>query len=221
MITGRRDAKDLAASFGATSIQVDVTDEEALRVAIDQACELNGNLDILINNAGVDGGNEAMEDSPGLEFQRTLDVNVIAVYNCIRYGARVMNDGGSIVNNASSSASMAVPGYTRYGPSKAAVVNLTQNAAIELAPRNIRVNAVCPGAVWSEMVSKDDESPESDMFPILSPLGRVGEPEEIASVFHFLCTKEASFITGQAIYADGGHSAGISLQLLGNLLPEA
>ncbi len=218
VITGRRDAQDIADSIGATFIRVDVTDETALEKAFEQAVALNGNLDCLINNAGYGGEPKTMEESPGADMQFMLDINVVAVYNCIRFATRAMNDGGSIVNVASSAAKIGVPTYTRYGPSKAAVVNLTQNAAIEFAPRNIRVNAVCPGAVWSEMVTNDESEFEAKSFAILSPLGRVGNPEEIASIFHFLCSNGASFITGQAIYADGGHAAGVSQQLLGHLM---
>jgi NAD(P)-dependent dehydrogenase (short-subunit alcohol dehydrogenase family) len=141
-----------------------------------------------------------------------LEVNLKAVYNGLRFAPPHMNDGGSIINTASDAATYSLPGYSQYSATKAAVCSLTRVAAMELVPRGIRVNAICPGSVWSEMVESDD--PEVAITESLSPMGRVGEPEEIAALCHFLAAPDCRYMTGQSIYVDGGNTVGFSARTL-------
>jgi NAD(P)-dependent dehydrogenase (short-subunit alcohol dehydrogenase family) len=141
-----------------------------------------------------------------------LEVNLKAVYNGLRFAPPHMNDGGSIINTASDAATYSLPGYSQYSATKAAVCSLTRVAAMELVPRGIRVNAICPGSVWSEMVEPDD--PEVAITESLSPMGRVGEPEEIAALCHFLAAPDCRYMTGQSIYADGGNTVGFAAHTL-------
>jgi len=215
-ILGRRDAEELAGTFGVTFLRCDVSDEAALRAAFDAAVQALGPLDVVVNNAGVGDIDASIEAASADDLRATLEVNLVAVYNGLRLAPARMNDGGSVVNIASVAAMIGVPGYARYGASKAAVVNLTRNAAVELAPRRIRVNAVCPGTIWSEMTPPDH--PEVALIRRLAPLARVGEPEEVAGLIHFLASAEAGYITGQAICVDGGLSAGFAAHTIEALL---
>ena len=211
-IVGRRDAGDLAAAMNALFIRCDVADEAALAGAFAQAEDRLGPLDVVMNNAGIENTGPLIEDADAAQFQRLIDVNVKPVYNGLRYGARHLRDGGCIINTASVAALIGVPGYAQYSATKAAVVSLTRNAAMELAPRRIRVNAICPGSIWSEMLTA--EHPEVALIEKLAPMGRVGEPEEVAGVAHFLATAEAGYVTGQALCVDGGVSAGFAMHTI-------
>ncbi len=155
VIVGRRDGIALAAEFGGIAIQADVSKEEELESAFESAEKQIGKLDIVMNNAGIENTGPLIDDSEAKEFQRVIDINLLPVYNGLRYGPRYMNDGGAIINTSSVAALIGLPGYSQYAATKAAVKSLTENAAMELVPRNIRVNAICPGSIWSEMLPKD------------------------------------------------------------------
>ncbi len=212
VIVGRRDAAAIAERIGARFVRADVTQEEELVAALDQAVREIGTLDILFNNAGVENTGPAIDEQDAAELRRILDVNVIAVYNGLRHGPARMNDGGAILNTASVAGLLHVPGYAQYASTKAAVISLTKTAALELAPRGIRVNAICPSSVWSEMLPPDH--PEVGLVETLCPLGRIGEPEEVAALAHFLASPQAAYISGQAIAIDGGLTAGYGLGVL-------
>ena len=205
-IVGRREAAGLAKELGGESIRADVADEAQLRACFEEAEARLGKLDIVMNNAGIGTVGPTIAEHSADEFQQMLEINLKAVYNGLRFAPLHMNDGGSIINTASDAAKLAIPGYAQYSATKAAVCSLTQVAAMELIPRKIRVNAICPGSVWSEMVPPDD--PEVAITEHMSPMGRVGEPEEIAALCHFLAAPDCRYLTGQSIYVDGGNTVG-------------
>jgi NAD(P)-dependent dehydrogenase (short-subunit alcohol dehydrogenase family) len=212
VIVGRRDASALADELRGVLLRADVADEQQLRTCFKEAEARVGKLDIVMNNAGIDNVGPNIADQSADEFQRLLEVNLKAVYNGLRFAPPHMNDGGSIINTASDAATYSLPGYSQYSATKAAVCSLTRVAAMELVPRGIRVNAICPGSVWSEMVESDD--PEVAITESLSPMGRVGEPEEIAALCHFLAAPDCRYMTGQSIYADGGNTVGLAAHTL-------
>jgi len=207
-IVGRRDAASLAEELRGEFLRADVADEHQLRACFEEAEARMGKLDIVMNNAGIDNSGPTIAEQSADEFQRILDINLKAVYNGLRFAPLHMNDGGSIINTSSDAAKGAYPGYGQYSATKAAVCSLTRVAAMELVPRMIRVNAICPGSVWSEMLPPDH--PEVAFTELLTPMGRVGKPEEIAALCHFLAAPDCGYLTGQSIYVDGGNSAGIA-----------
>ena len=201
---------------GAAFVELDVTDEDRVAQVFSDVEIDFGKLDILVNNAGI-----GLEEGPLIEadidaFQKTLAVNLNGVLYGLKYGPRHMNDGGSIVNTASLAATTTMPEYTGYSVSKAGVVKLSQQSAVELGNRNIRVNAVCPGTTTTPMEPADSE--ESRLCQYLTAAGRPGTPEEQAAVFHFLASDDASYVNAQAINVDGGWVHGLNNALIDKLL---
>lgn len=212
-ISGRRaTGQAIADEIGARFVALDVTDAAALDTALRETVAVQGALDILFNNAGTENTGPTLEEADGAAFQRLIDLNLVAAYNTLHHGAPRMADGGSIINTASVAATISMPGYAQYGASKAAVVSLTRSAALELAPRGIRVNAICPGSVWSEMLPPDH--PEVAAIEVLCPAARVGEAGEVAALVHFLASDDSRYVSGAVIPIDGGLSAGFGYPLL-------
>jgi 3alpha(or 20beta)-hydroxysteroid dehydrogenase len=216
-ILGRRQTgSDVANEIGARFIQTDVTVEAELTAALDAVRNTHGPIDLIFNNAGIDNTGPTIEESDVAEFQRVIEINLKAPYNVIRHGAARMRDGGSIVNTSSVAGLTQLPGYSQYSAVKAAVISLTRSAALELAPRGIRVNAICPGSIWSEMLPQDH--PEVELIKVLSPAKRVGEAEEVAALVHFLVSDDCRYLTGTAIPIDGGLLSGFGYPLLEKVL---
>lgn len=216
-ILGRRDGEGIAEKFGGLFVRADVSDEDQLKNAFETVATQLGKLDVVVNNAGIDSTGLSIDEADSEAFQADIDVNLKPVYNGIRYGARYMNDGGSIINIGSTMTEFGMAGCSFYGASKSGVLYLTRSAAMELAPRNIRINAINPGAVWSEMLAAEN-NPTPIFYPRYAAMARNGDPEEIAGVVHFLASPEASFITGQVINVDGGATAGLPLHALEALM---
>ncbi len=202
----------------ASFMPLDVTDEDRVAQVFSDVETTVGKLDILVNNAGIALEEGALVDADIAAFQKTLQVNLNGVLYGLKYGPRHINDGGSIVNTASLAASMAMPEYTGYSISKAGVVKLTQQAAMELGSRNIRVNAVCPGTTTTPMEPADTQ--ESRLCRYLSAAGRPGTADEQAAVFHFLASDDSSYVNGQAINVDGGSLHGLGYAMMDKLLSQ-
>ena len=196
---------------GAGFIKLDVSDEDKVAAALQQAEDTLGKLDVLINNAGVTGeGNIFMEDNTPEGTRTTIESGVDDVYYGLKHGPKHMNDGGSIINTSALAAVIGFPGLGPYSASKAAVNSYTKTAALELAPRGIRVNAICPTFVRTAMFDADDLD-YTQIAETFIPLGRVSETYDLEGFFHFLAAEESAFLTGQAIAVDGGMSLGVSL----------
>jgi len=196
----------------------DVTDEDAIRDALQLAKKEFGRLDVLVNNAGVFSGYGKLVDKSKSDFDRCFSVNVQGVANGIKHAAPLMEDGGAIVNTASAAGLIGVFGIAEYAASKHAVVGLTKSAALELAEKRIRVNCVCPTTVNTPMAHEDGGEHMLDAEKLLVPLGRICEPEEVAALIHFLVSDDCRFVNGQAIAIDGGMSAGGSERLYEKLM---
>jgi NAD(P)-dependent dehydrogenase (short-subunit alcohol dehydrogenase family) len=207
-------AAAVASEIDGLSYGVDVRDVDDVKAAVDDAAAQFGGLDAIFNNAGTGSMSRLHEYEPD-EFRRVVDVNLMGVWHGIRAAVPHMlaGAGGSIVNTASTSGVRPSPGEGPYSAAKAAIAALTQSAALEYGPRGIRVNAVAPGAIRSARTTPLLELGEWEtIWTDRTPLGRVGDPEDIADVVVFLCSDLARYITGQVLVVDGGmilHGAGI------------
>lgn len=209
-IAGRQTADLLGRSGDAAFFACDVTDDNAVRAAVDFTVAKYGRLDAAFNCAGIDGETGKMLADGNLEtVQRVMAVNVVGVWSCMRYQIQAMlrSGGGSIVNCSSAAGLVGVPFMSAYSASKHAVVGFTKVAAVEYARQGIRVNAVCPGMVDTPMIRNALTDDEVSALNEMSPIGRIGTPEEIAAMVVFLCGDSAPYLTGQAIAVDGAWTA--------------
>jgi meso-butanediol dehydrogenase/(S,S)-butanediol dehydrogenase/diacetyl reductase len=191
-------------------LKMDAADPEGVQAAIRLATDNWGRLDVMFNNAGL-GTVEALETMTLETWNRTLAVTLTSAFLGIKYSLPIMRKqgGGSIVNTASISGTAGDYGMTAYNAAKAGVINLVRGAALESAKYGIRINCVCPGAI-NTRVSKLLGGNDIEGFKRKlgqNPIGRMGEPEEIANTVLFLASDEASFITGAMIVVDGGLTA--------------
>jgi NAD(P)-dependent dehydrogenase (short-subunit alcohol dehydrogenase family) len=188
--------------------KTDVSAEENVAAMFASALEHFGQVDILVNNAGIQPLGIGFAQLTGDLLRRTLDVNVNSVAFGIKHALQSLTDGGRVINLASFVGMLAVPGGAAYATSKAAVIHLTKLGAIELAPRQITVNAISPGTILTPAVTEIPGNPEIPFVQRRTPLGRLGQPEEVAALCHFLASDDAAYITGQNIAIDGGLTAG-------------
>ena len=198
--SGEEEAKGVAKDAGARAVQADVSDPEAAKRLVEEA----GDLDILVNNAGLtrDGLLARMPDD---DWRAVIETNLSSVFYTCRAAVRGMmkKRAGSIVNVSSVVGLHGNWGQTNYGASKAGIIGFTKSLARELGSRNVRANVVAPGYVNTRLT---DVLPVEAREAMLSntPLGRLGEPEDVAGAVRFLCSDEASFITGEVLLVDGG-----------------
>lgn len=189
----------------AEALVADVTDLQQVTEAVARAVEAFGRLDAAHNNAGVPGPYVALDEYEEDDFMRVLQVDLAGVWRCMRAEIRHMRAqrSGAIVNTSSMLAAAAMPDNSAYIAAKHAVHGLTRAAALELGGTGIRVNAIAPGVTRTGMTSA-----VSDELLTRVPLGRIAEPEEIAAAAVWLCSPQASYITGSVLVADGGWLAG-------------
>jgi len=198
--SGAEEAEAVASEAGGRAVQADVGDPDEAKRLVEEA----GDLDVLVNNAGVtrDGLIARMSDE---DWRAVIDTNLGGVFHTCRAAARGMmrRRAGSIVNISSIVGLHGNPGQTNYAASKAGIIGFTKSLARELGSRGVRANVIAPGYVSSRLT---DEIPDELRQAMLqnTPLGRFGEPEDIAGAVRFLCSDEASFITGEVLLVDGG-----------------
>lgn len=201
-------ALDAAAEgLNATAFPCDMGDPAAILAMFDRIEAELGPVAALVNNAGISGPGDFLNYE--LEtFERVIDVNLRGVFVATQRAARKMVEEGiegAIVNMSSINAQVAIPAIPAYCASKGGVMQLTKVAALALAPKNIRVNAVGPGSIDTAMMAGVNANPEAfRMAMSRTPLGRAGTAREIGDVVAFLCSRKASYITGETIYVDGG-----------------
>ena len=195
------------------TFEVDQTDQVAISGALAKAKRTFGTIDVLSNNAGVDEPTEPpVAETSDEIWADAFRVNVTGVFWICRAAIPMMRDGGAVVNIASGNAIVPRLNAAAYSASKAALVQLTRSLALELAPRRIRANCVCPGVVDTPLTDlflareEDPEAARAD-YAGSNPLGRIADPSEIADCVLFLASDEASFVTGTTLVADGGSLA--------------
>jgi NAD(P)-dependent dehydrogenase (short-subunit alcohol dehydrogenase family) len=208
LIVDRKEDEAVVRETGALFLCGDVSKEEDIEWAFGLAGKAFGKVDVLVSNAGIQPLGVGFDGITGELMERTFGVNVNGVAFGLKHALRAMAEGGRVINMASFVGIIGVPKGTAYAASKAAVAHLTKLGALELAPRRITVNAISPGTILTPAVTGIADNPEIPFMERRTPLGRLGKPEEVAALCHFLASDEAGYITGQNIAVDGGLTAG-------------
>jgi 3alpha(or 20beta)-hydroxysteroid dehydrogenase len=216
------DAASMVESAGGEvcTIEADVSQSEDVERYVERAIQQFGAIDVFFNNAGIEGGCEGvvfpLTEYPEALFDRVIAVNLKGVWLGMKYVVPTMieHGGGAIVNTASVAGLGGAPGIVAYGASKHAVVGMTKTAALEFGDVGVRVNAVCPAPIETEMMrrlehSRTPDNPEATYraYQQRNPMGRYGEPSEVAALVAFLSSSDASYLTGVAFNIDGGGRA--------------
>ena len=209
---GSRVADELReAGHDAVFVRVDVSRPEDVEGMISTAVERYARLDVLFNNAGIEGEQAPTADCTLENWERVINVNLKGVFLGMKYGipAMLKGGGGAIINNASVAGIVGFAGIPAYCASKGGVIQLTKAAALEYAKQGIRVNVICPGVIWTPMVERftaqSDETRKA--LESLEPVGRFGTPEEVARLALFLASDDSTFCTGAPFVVDGGFVA--------------
>jgi NAD(P)-dependent dehydrogenase (short-subunit alcohol dehydrogenase family) len=193
----------------AHAVETDVTDAGDVEAMVEAAVETFDGLDYAFNNAGIEGDQAPTAEYPEESWTAVLDVNLRGVFRCLQAELpAVAESGGAIVNNASVLGQVGVENAAPYTAAKHGVLGLTKVAAMEYAEEGVRVNAVCPGFVETPMLERGGITTDEEMrarIEALHPVGRLGEPGEIAAAVARLCSDAASFVTGTALGVDGGY----------------
>lgn len=192
-------------------VKCDVSSTEEVREMVATTIKSFGRLDYAFNNAGIEGVTAITHECTEENWEKTIGINLKGVWLCMKYEIQEMlkQGKGAIVNNASIAGLGGFPGSPAYVASKHGVLGLTRTAALEYAKSGIRVNAVCPGVIQTPMIDRftgaDQETVKQ--FESMEPIGRMGQPEEVAEAAIWLCADAASFVTGNAMTVDGGWGA--------------
>lgn len=218
VVTSRNAAKEkeLKEEFKQQGLEVyfevmDVTDEKQVNEVIEKTVAKFGKLDVIVNNSGISLGNAVLADTVSEELKQMLETNVMGVYYGMKYAIKEMlkTGGGAIVNLASIAGINGLYATAQYNASKHAVVGLTKGAAIDYAQQGIRINAVAPGAIKTDILKNAIASGTYDVSSIeaIHPMNRLGEVEDIANGIFFLASEENKFLTGTILTIDGGYNA--------------
>ncbi len=204
---GQAAVASLAASGRARFVRTDVSDEADLEALVATTLDSFGHLDAMFNNAGIGGAFGPITEQTVEAWDTTFAVNVRSVFLGIKHAARAMirrGSGGAIVNTASVAGLSGGGGPQAYSATKSAVISLTQSTAVELAQHHVRVNAVCPGAVYTDLLHRGRPDVTDEWRREIQPWPERGQPEMIAEVAVWLASDQSRFVTGQAVIADGG-----------------
>jgi len=193
------------------AVQFDVTDLDSIPQLVKKLADQKGKIDILVNNAGINMKKDFVEVTDD-EFKSIIHTNVYGVFALSREVAKVMlqHNSGSIINISSMATHYGLPGVIAYTASKAAIEGMTRAMAVELSPKGIRVNCIAPGFIVTKMSSTALNNDPERKQKVLSrtPMGKLGQPDDIANMAYFLASDESSFLTGTVIPVDGGNSIG-------------
>jgi NAD(P)-dependent dehydrogenase (short-subunit alcohol dehydrogenase family) len=207
---GNETARQIAAGGGAaTFLEADVSISSEVRAFIEATVKAHGRLDVLFNNAGIEGPSAKLADYDEDDWARVMAIDLTAVFLAMKYAIpqMVRQGGGVIISTASVAGLVGFPGSAAYAAAKAGVINLTRLAAVEYAKQNVRVNCICPGIIDTPMAERVLAGKSDERVNRLQPVGRFGRPEDIASAALFLASDESSFASGAPFIIDGGYVA--------------
>lgn len=192
-------------------VKCDVSKAADVKAMIEKTIAVFGRLDYAFNNAGIEGTSAPIQDCSEENWDKTIGINLKGIWLCMKYEIpEMLKQGKGVIINCSSVAGLVgFSGLPAYVASKHGVIGLTKTAALECAKLGIRVNAVCPGVIQTPMMDRltGNKKEAEEQFTGLEPVGRFGQPEEIANAVVWLCSDEASFVTGLAMPVDGGFVA--------------
>lgn len=192
------------------AVKCDVTKAEEVKMALDRTIKEFGRLDFAFNNAGIEQRNAAVADFEEEEWDRIVDINLRGVFLCMKYEIPLLlkQGGGAIVNTSSGAGVIGIKGGAAYTAAKHGVIGLTKSAALDYAAQNIRVNAVAPGYIDTPMMNRFTGGTSQGREQVIAqePIGRMGQPEEIANAVVWLCSDAAAFVVGHALVIDGGQT---------------
>jgi NAD(P)-dependent dehydrogenase (short-subunit alcohol dehydrogenase family) len=204
------DTKKLIEKEGVRCLTIagDVGDEIFCRDAIDKTVKAFGRLDIVINNAGEQHPQDSIEDITAEQLERTFRTNIFSMFYLTKAAMKHLKPGASIVNTASVTAYRGNKQLLDYSSTKGAIVSFTRALSQSLAEKNIRVNAVAPGPIWTPLIPSTFDEKKVASFGQHTPLGRAGQPDEVATCFVFLASNDSSYITGETLHPNGGDWVG-------------
>jgi NAD(P)-dependent dehydrogenase (short-subunit alcohol dehydrogenase family) len=191
-------------------VKTDVSDPGAVEALVDKAVETYGHLDVMVNNAGIGGEAAPLADYSLESWDRVIGINLSGVFYGMKYAipAMLKGGGGSIVNVASILGQVGFPTAPAYVAAKHGILGLTKNAALEYSAQGVRINAVGPGFIRTPMIEAlEEDEATNQMLVSMHPIGRLGEPEEVAELIVWLASDKASFVTGAYYPVDGGYLA--------------
>jgi len=201
-----RETQRLVEAEGRPCITVagDVADDSFCRNAVEATVNKFGHLDVLVNNAAEQHPQESLEDISKDQLLRTFETNIFAQFYMTQAALRYMHDGAAIINTASVTAYQGAPTLIDYSSTKGAIVSFTRALSNNLVKKNIRVNAVAPGPIWTPLIPASFEADKVSSFGKDVPMGRPGQPEEVAPCYVFLASNDSSYMSGQVLHPDGG-----------------
>ena len=207
------DARDTAAlveAAGRKAVLVpgDLAGRAHCQAVVDKAIEAFGGIDVLVNNAAFQMSHDTLEEITDTEWQHTFDVNISAMFRLVQAALPHLGEGASIINTSSINYDMPRPNLLPYATTKGAIANFTAGLAQLLGERGIRVNAVAPGPIWTPLIPSTMPPDHVAEFGKNTPLGRPGEPKEVAPAYVLLASDEASYIAGAELAVDGGATCG-------------
>ena len=190
------------------TLPCDLREEANCRQAVERAAGELGHLEVLVNHAGEQHPRDSIEDVTAHQLERTFRVNVFSMFHLVKAALPHLGEGSAIVNTASVTAYQGNPSMIDYTASNGAIVAFTRALANQLVERGIRVNAVAPGPVWTPLIPATFPAEKVEGFGVQTPMGRIGQPAEIAPSYVFLASEDSSFMSGQVLHPNGGDVVG-------------